>query len=77
MPTIVILGNVAIRMFANDHNPPHFHVATPSHQISILLSDFSIMAGSMDRKSLAIAIAWAAENKEHLEREWKRLNPGR
>lgn len=75
MPTIVILGNVAIRMFANDHNPPHFHVVTSERQAAVLLSDLSLMAGSMDRKNLAIALDWAARNKEVLDREWKRLNP--
>lgn len=77
MPTIVELGNIAIRMFANDHNPPHFHIATMDYQIAVLLSDFSIMAGSMDRKSLSLALSWASENKEVLENEWKRLNPER
>ncbi|MFT4185004.1 MAG: DUF4160 domain-containing protein [Rhizobium sp.] len=75
MPTIVRLGNIAIRMFANDHNPPHFHIVTADYQISVLLSDFSAMAGSMDRKSLSTALEWAAKNKEVLENEWKRLNP--
>ena len=77
MPTIVMLGNVAIRMFANDHNPPHFHIATLDRQMAVRLSDLSIMAGSMDRQSLNIALAWAAGNRELLENEWKRLNPGR
>ncbi len=77
MPTIIMLGNVAIRMFANDHNPPHFHVVTAERQMAILLSDLSVMAGSMDRKSLVLALDWVSRNRETLENEWKRLNPGR
>lgn len=75
MPTIVKLGNIAIRVFANDHNPPHFHVVAGDYQISILLSDFTPMAGSMDRKSLSIALEWAEKNKGVLNDEWQRLNP--
>jgi len=74
MPTVVILGHVHIRMFANDHNPPHFHVVTANHQISIRLDDLSVMVGSMDRGSLSSALAWAAANKKVLEDEWHRLN---
>ena len=48
MPTIAALGNVLIRMFADDHNPPHFHVVTPDHEALIRLSDLSVMAGSID-----------------------------
>jgi hypothetical protein len=77
MPTIVMLGNVAIRMFANDHNPPHFHVVTTERQIAILLADLSVMAGSMERRDLATALEWASRNMELLEDEWERLNPGR
>lgn len=74
MPTIAALGNVLIRMFADDHNPPHFHVVTRDHEALIRLSDLSVMAGSIDRRSLAVAVTWAAQNRETLEHEWSRLN---
>lgn len=75
MPTIIKLGNIAIRMFANDHNPPHFHIVTADRQIAVTIRDFEILAGSMERKNLAIALEWAAKNRERLHNEWKRLNP--
>jgi hypothetical protein len=75
VPTIIKLGNIAIRMFANDHNPPHFHIVTADRQIAVALRDFSILAGSMERKNLDVALEWATKNKERLHDEWKRLNP--
>lgn len=75
MPTIVKIGNVSIRMFADDHNPPHFHVVTGDQQIAIAIRDLSPLAGSMNRKSLTIALEWAAINKDRLYDEWNRLNP--
>lgn len=74
MPTIAKLGNLLIRMFADDHNPPHFHVVTPDHEALIRLSDLSVMAGSIDRRSLDAVLVWAAENREMLDHEWLRLN---
>ena len=74
MPTLVRLGNVLIRMFAEDHAPPHFHVVTPDHEAMVRIDDLQVYAGSIDRKSLSIAIAWAAQNIELLENEWRRLN---
>jgi hypothetical protein len=74
MPTIVKLGRVLIRIFADDHNPPHFHIITPDHEALVRISDFSILRGSIDRKSLDRALAWAAEHKEELSNEWTRLN---
>ena len=74
MPTIVRLGKVLIQVYADDHNPPHFHVVTPDYEALVLISDLSILRGSIDRRSLDAALAWASENKEVLENEWQRLN---
>ena len=74
MPTIAKLGKVLIRIFADDHNPPHFHIVTPEHEVLVLISDLSVLAGTIDRRSLDTALAWAAENREVLENEWRRLN---
>lgn len=40
MPTLVAIGNIRIRMFADDHNPPHFHVLTPDHEALLRIADF-------------------------------------
>jgi hypothetical protein len=74
MPTIAKLGSVLIRMFADDHNPPHFHVVTPDGEALVLVSDFSVVAGVIDRRSLDVALKWATENKKILDDEWRHLN---
>jgi len=75
MPTIVQIGKIKIRIFADDHNPPHFHIVTPDHKISVRISDFKTLAGRMNRHDFDIAMKWAIENQEVLKNEWKRLNP--
>ena len=74
MPTLARLGNVLIRMFADDHDPPHFHVVTPDRAATVLISDLSILAGQIDRRSLDTALEWATDNRELLRNEWTRLN---
>lgn len=74
MPTLARLGNILIRMYGEDHIPPHFHVVTPGGEVMVRLSDLQVHAGSIDRKSLRIALEWAGRNIERLESEWKRLN---
>lgn len=74
MPTLVRLGNILIRIFEEDHAPPHFHVVTPDYEAMVRIADLQVHAGSIDRKSLRTAIAWAAQNMELLETEWRRLN---
>lgn len=74
MPTLARFGNIAIRMFADDHNPPHFHVVTPDHEALVPMSGLEVIAGEIDRRSLGIALAWPFENKAFLSDEWKRSN---
>jgi hypothetical protein len=63
MPTIARFGKILIRIFADDHHPPHFHIVTPDHEVTVLISDFSILAGRIDRRSLDVALEWARENR--------------
>lgn len=74
MPTLVRLGNVLIRMFADDHVPPHFHVVTPNGEALVSINGLEMLQGSIDRRSLEAALAWAGENMEMLANEWRRLN---
>lgn len=74
MPTLANIGGLKIQIFADDHNPPHFHVVTPDHEALIAIADFSMLRGSLVRRDLDAALSWAAENRKVLEHEWDRLN---
>jgi len=74
MSTIMRIGKIKIRIFANDHNPPHFHISTPERKVSVRIADFTILAGNLNRRDFEKAIKWASENKNVLENEWERLN---
>jgi hypothetical protein len=46
MPTVAIIGGIAIMFFYDDHNPPHFHARGADFETKIALSDLSVIAGS-------------------------------
>jgi hypothetical protein len=64
---------VKIAVYA-DHAPPHFHVHTPEGDALIDLRTMKVIAGTIDPKSLTLAISWAMQNRKLLETEWFRLN---
>lgn len=74
MPVLARIGNIKIHVFASDHNPPHFHVATPEHEALVAIADFSLLRGVLRRADLEVALGWARENRRLLEDEWNRLN---
>jgi len=64
MPAIIRLGHLKIQIFADDHHPPHFHIVTADHEALVRISDFSLMAGRIDRRSYDMALAWATAHQE-------------
>lgn len=74
MPTLATLGNILIRMYADDHNPPHFHVDTPDFRATIRIVDLEVHQGSLNMRTLRIVREWAEANRRLLETEWERLN---
>lgn len=74
MPTVHRIRNLYIRMFSNEHNPPHFHVETPDGRVQVALLDLSVTRGKIRTRDLEEIRVWAHENMELLMSEWSRLN---
>ncbi|MCJ2139425.1 DUF4160 domain-containing protein [Methylobacterium sp. E-066] len=67
-------GSVIVRVYANDHLPPHFHVLTPDDEALVEIATLRIMAGSLPGKIEREALAWAAANHAAIAAEWNRTN---
>lgn len=75
MPRVETVYNVAIFVYADDHNPAHFHAIDGDDSVLITIADLRILAGSIQAKKLKAVLAWAAKNQALLTAEWNRLNP--
>jgi hypothetical protein len=71
---IVQLGAVSIRVYADDHAPPHFHVVGPDTDIQVAIETLQVMRGHFRAADLARAINWAAENQDLLRAKWSEYN---
>jgi len=74
MPVIHRIGSVSIRIYADDHRPPHFHIASPEFEVIVRLSDLTVIAGRAPHAALAPAMAWARQNRQLLAAKWNELN---
>ena len=74
MPTLHHRGAVSVRMYADDHRPPHFHIAAPDFQVLVRISDLRVIAGEARPAQIAEMIAWAREHRESLALKWAELN---
>ena len=76
MPTIARLANGTINMYAGDHLPPHFHVRMKvGREVLLSIESLEVLRGSISRRELAEALAWATENGSALLAQWKVQNP--
>ncbi|MFM9864226.1 MAG: DUF4160 domain-containing protein [Micropepsaceae bacterium] len=74
MPAIKDFGGFKITMYFEDHNPPHFHVVSPTQAAVVEIATLTVMAGAMKAAQLREALEWAEANKELLERKWTELH---
>ena len=74
MPTLRRFGAVSLRMYADDHRPPHFHIVAPDFQVLVRISDLAVIAGEAKAGDIAEALAWAEQHREQLALKWAELN---
>ena len=68
-------GNLVIRVYANDHLPPHFHAVTPDFEALIELETLTILRGRLSPRAAKTVMAWANRNRVAIIAEWNRVNP--
>ena len=74
MPTLHRIGAISIRIYADDHRPPHIHIVSPDFEMIVSLSDGSIMAGEARYAEIIEALDWVSANRERLTSLWIALN---
>ena len=71
MPTISIFFGIVIRMFFNEHAPPHFHAEYGEYKTVINIQTLEVMEGKMSRRALELVIDWAELHQAELMEDWE------
>ena len=71
MPTISAFYGILIRMFFNDHAPPHFHARYGEFEATIEIGSWQILQGKLPGRALMLVQEWAMIHKEELQRDWE------
>ena len=70
MPEVSRFFGISIRMYYDEHNPPHFHAIYSGEEAEIGISPLSLLNGQLSRRALGLAMEWAARHQEELEHNW-------
>ena len=72
MPEISRFYGIIIRMYFQDHNPPHFHAEYQGMKAEYDIRTLDILAGRLPKRANALVLEWAAEHKDELMRNWQK-----
>ena len=72
MPEISRFFGILIKIFYDDHNPPHFHAEYGDDTALIDIRNLSIFAGWIPPRALGLVVEWATLHREELLTDWER-----
>lgn len=70
MPIISRFFGIIIRMFFNEHAPPHFHAEYAEHRAVINIRTLEVMDGKLPRRALELVLDWAELHQNELLADW-------
>jgi hypothetical protein len=74
MPEISRFFGIVIKMFWNDHHPPHFHAFYGDEEALVDITSLSLFAGHLTPRALGLVMEWSALHQRDLLGNWP---PGR
>ncbi|NIJ55376.1 DUF4160 domain-containing protein [Dyadobacter arcticus] len=73
MPEISRFFGIVIRMFFDDHNPPHFHAEFQEYKALVAIQSAELIDGYLPVKQLKLVQAWAILHEEQLLENFNNL----
>jgi len=71
MPEICRFFGIIVRMYYDDHNPPHFHAEYGDDEAWININTLAVIHGSLSSRTLGLVIEWASLHRDELLHDWE------
>jgi hypothetical protein len=72
MPEISRFFGIVIKMFFDDHNPPHFHAEYGDYTALIDIRNLSAFSGRLPPRVMGFVVEWATLHQQELIADWQR-----
>jgi len=72
MPEISRFYGIVIRMFYNDHFPPHFHAEYGEQEALIDINTLAVIAGKLPPRALGLVMEWASLRQNEILSQWEK-----
>lgn len=71
MPVISYFFGIYVRMYHDDHAPPHCHIEYQGHEALVAIDSGEILEGSLPKKAARIAKEWCLDHQAELLEDWR------
>lgn len=71
MPVIARFYGIVVKMFYNEHNPPHFHVEYAEFDVIVFIKSLEV-SGFLPAKAKKRVLAWTKKYQSELLENWER-----
>lgn len=72
VPVVSLFFGIVIRMYHDEHPPPHFHAAYQGFEAFVRIEDGEIVHGTLPPKAARLVRQWALDHREALMANWHR-----
>lgn len=72
MPEISRFYGIVIRMYWDDHNPPHLHAEYSGEEVVLDINTRAVIAGRLPARALGLVAEWTSIHREELLGLWER-----
>ena len=73
MPEVSRFFGIVIRMYFDEHNPPHFHALYAGNEAQVGINPIVILEGKLPNRAASMVLEWAALHQQDLMHNWHRL----
>jgi hypothetical protein len=76
MPELSRFFGISIRMYYDDHHPPHFHSIYGGAEAEIGIDPVALLCGRLPRRAFGMVMEWAVLHQRELLDNWELLRSG-
>ncbi len=72
MPELCRFFGIIIRMYFDDHGPPHFHALYGGDEALIDIDTLAVLEGRLPPRAQGLVVEWGAQHRGELQEAWER-----
>ncbi len=72
MPELSRFYGIIIRMYYDDHGPPHFHAVYGGASAKVDIGTLGIVQGRLPTRAYGFVAEWASLDRQELREAWER-----